>query len=81
MADYAMQEVTRLKLGVRIHCLLPTLNPNTDLGRAAVAAYAERSGVSAEQFAKRLMPALTPAIMGRRRRSSRQSRSLGQTRL
>lgn len=64
MAEYAMQEATRLKLGLRIHCLLPALNPNTDLGRAAIAAYAERSGVSAEQFAKRLMPALTPAIMG-----------------
>jgi NAD(P)-dependent dehydrogenase (short-subunit alcohol dehydrogenase family) len=64
MADYAAQEVHRLKLGLRIHCLLPVLNPNTDLGRAAIAAYAERSGVSAEEFAKRFVPALTPAIMG-----------------
>jgi NAD(P)-dependent dehydrogenase (short-subunit alcohol dehydrogenase family) len=64
MADYASQEVNRLKLGLHIHCLLPMLNPNTDLGRAAVAAYAERAGVSAEEFAKRLAPHLTPAIMG-----------------
>jgi NAD(P)-dependent dehydrogenase (short-subunit alcohol dehydrogenase family) len=64
MADYAAQEVSRLKLGLRIHCLLPVLNPNTDLGRAAIAAYAERAGVSFEQFAKRLTPPLTPAIMG-----------------
>ena len=64
MADYASQEVSRLKLGIHIHCLLPTLNPNTDLGRAAVAAYAERAGVSIEEFAKRLAPHLTPAIMG-----------------
>jgi len=64
MAEYAAQEVNRLKLGIHIHCLLPTLNPNTNLGRAAVAAYAERSGLSIEEFAKRLAPHLTPAIMG-----------------
>jgi len=56
MADYAQQEINRLKLGIHIHCLLPTLNPNTDLGRAGVAAYAERAGISFEEFAKRLMP-------------------------
>ena len=64
MADYAAQEVSREKLGLHIHCLLPTLNPNTDLGRAAVAAYAARAGVSTEEFAKRLAPHLTPAVMG-----------------
>ena len=60
MADYAAQEVSREKLGLHIHCLLPTLN----LGRAAVAAYAARAGVSTEEFAKRLAPHLTPAVMG-----------------
>jgi len=64
MADYAAQEVSREKLGLHIHCLLPTLNPNTDLGRAAVAAYAARTGVTTEEFAKRLAPHLTPAVMG-----------------
>jgi NAD(P)-dependent dehydrogenase (short-subunit alcohol dehydrogenase family) len=64
MANYAAQEATRLKLGLRVHCLLPVLNPSTDLGRAAIAAYAERANVSVEQFSKRLMPALTPAIFG-----------------
>jgi NAD(P)-dependent dehydrogenase (short-subunit alcohol dehydrogenase family) len=64
MADYAQQEINRLKLGIHIHCLLPTLNPNTDLGRAGVAAYAERAGISFEEFAKRLMPHLTPSVMG-----------------
>jgi hypothetical protein len=43
---------------------LPTLNPSTDLGRAAIAAYAARAGVSSEEFAKRLGPLLTPAIIG-----------------
>jgi NAD(P)-dependent dehydrogenase (short-subunit alcohol dehydrogenase family) len=64
MADYASQEVKRLKLGIHIHCLLPTLNPSTDLGRAAISAYADRAGVSSDEFAKRLVPHLTPAIMG-----------------
>ena len=64
MADYAAQEVSHEKLGLHIHCLLPTLNPNTDLGRAAVAAYVARAGVSTEEFAKRLAPHLTPAVMG-----------------
>jgi NAD(P)-dependent dehydrogenase (short-subunit alcohol dehydrogenase family) len=64
MAEYAAQEIGRLKLGIHIHCLLPTLNPNTDLGRAGVAAYAERAGISFDEFARRLMPHLTPAIMG-----------------
>jgi len=65
MADYAAQEVGRLKLELYIHCLLPTLNPNTDLGRAAIAAYAERAGVRVEEFAKRLAPHLTPEVMGK----------------
>lgn len=64
MADYASQEASRLKLDLRVHCLLPVLNPSTDLGRAAIAAYAERANVSVEQFTQRLMPVLTPAIMG-----------------
>jgi len=64
MADYAAQEVSRQKLGVHIHCLLPTLNPSTDLGRAAIAAYAGRAGVTADEFAKRLAPHLTSAAMG-----------------
>jgi hypothetical protein len=64
MAEYASQEANRLKLDLRVHCLLPVLNPSTDLGRAAIAAYAVRANVSVEQFTQRLMPALTPAIIG-----------------
>jgi hypothetical protein len=64
IADYAAQEVGRQKLGLRIHCLLPALNPSTELGRAAIAAYAERAGVSVAEFEKRLVPTLTPAILG-----------------
>jgi NAD(P)-dependent dehydrogenase (short-subunit alcohol dehydrogenase family) len=64
MADYASQEVKKLNLNIHIHCLLPALNPNTDLGRAAIAAYAARAGVTVEEFTRRLSPHLTPATMG-----------------
>ena len=64
IADYASQEAARLHLSIRFRCLLPTLNPNTNLGRATMAAYALRAGVTLEEFAKRFDPALTPAIMG-----------------
>jgi len=64
MADYAAAESERAKLGLRIHCVLPALNPSTELGRPAIAAYAARAGVTPEEFAKRFSPPLTPAIMG-----------------
>ena len=64
IADYASQEAARLQLGIRFQCLLPTLNPNTNFGRATMAAYALRAGVSLGEFAKRFDPALTPAIIG-----------------
>jgi NAD(P)-dependent dehydrogenase (short-subunit alcohol dehydrogenase family) len=64
LAEYAAQEAARLRLNIRFHCLLPVLNPNTDLGRATMAAYAQRAGVSMEEFGKRFTPALTPAIIG-----------------
>ena len=64
LTEYASEEAARLKLNLRFHCVLPTLNPNTDLGRATMAAYARRAGVSTEQFAQRFDPPLTPAIIG-----------------
>ena len=64
MADYAAQEIARLRLGLHIHCLLPTLNPNTEMGRGAIAACAERAGIGFEEYAKRLGPPLTPTIIG-----------------
>jgi NAD(P)-dependent dehydrogenase (short-subunit alcohol dehydrogenase family) len=64
MADYAATEMKRADLGVLVHCVLPNLNASTELGRAGIRAYAERSGVTPEQFAKRFDPPLTPAAMG-----------------
>ena len=64
IADYAATESSRASLGLRIHVLLPMLNPSTDLGRAGIEAYAARAGVTPAEFAKRFEPVLTPAIMG-----------------
>jgi NAD(P)-dependent dehydrogenase (short-subunit alcohol dehydrogenase family) len=64
LADYAVTESARADLGLRFHCLLPALNPSTPLGRAGIAAYAQRAGVTPEEFAKRFHPPLTPEGMG-----------------
>jgi NAD(P)-dependent dehydrogenase (short-subunit alcohol dehydrogenase family) len=64
IADYAAKEVQRLGLGLHVRCLLPNLNPSTELGKAAIAAYAERAGLAVAEFEKRFSPPLTPAILG-----------------
>jgi NAD(P)-dependent dehydrogenase (short-subunit alcohol dehydrogenase family) len=64
MTDYAATEAARANLGLLFHCLLPNLNPSTALGRAGIAAYAKRAGVTPEEFGKRFDPPLTPRIMG-----------------
>ena len=45
IADYAAIESQRAGLGIRFVSVLPRLTPATELGAAAVAAYAERQGV------------------------------------
>jgi NAD(P)-dependent dehydrogenase (short-subunit alcohol dehydrogenase family) len=64
IAEYAATESKRLGLDLHVHALLPNLNPSTELGRAAIAAYAERAGVPLAEFEKRFSPPLTPAIFG-----------------
>jgi NAD(P)-dependent dehydrogenase (short-subunit alcohol dehydrogenase family) len=64
IADYAATESQRASLGLRIHVLLPALNPSTELGRAGIAAYAARAGVTPEEFAKKFHPPVTPEVMG-----------------
>jgi 3-oxoacyl-[acyl-carrier protein] reductase len=64
MADYAATEIERARLSIRVTCVLPALNPSTQLGRAGIAAYAKRAGVTDEEFAKRFGAPLTPAIFG-----------------
>jgi NAD(P)-dependent dehydrogenase (short-subunit alcohol dehydrogenase family) len=64
IASYAGIESERAGLGIRFVSVLPQLTPDTDLGAAAVTAYAERAGVEVDVFAKGLRPALTPALVG-----------------
>lgn len=64
LTDYAREEAKRAGLDARFQCLLPMLNASTDLGRAGIEAYAQRNGVTFEQYAARFHPPLTPAIMG-----------------
>ena len=64
LATYAATEIERANLGIRTHCVLPSLNPSTELGRGAIAAHAKHAGVTDEEFTNRLHPLLTPAIFG-----------------
>jgi NAD(P)-dependent dehydrogenase (short-subunit alcohol dehydrogenase family) len=64
IAQYAAEESSRAKLGIRVTSLLPRLSPATDLGRPAVAAYARRAGRTEEQFLAQMGPPLTPALVG-----------------
>ena len=81
MAGYAATESSRAELGLRIHCLLPNLNPSTELGRQGIEAYAARAGITPAEFAARFAPQLTPRLWApgwwsctRRRSASRSSR-------
>jgi len=65
VAGYAADESERAGLGVRFLSLLPDLTPATGLGAAAVAAYARRLGIGAEEFVRRRGPELAPEQVGR----------------
>jgi NAD(P)-dependent dehydrogenase (short-subunit alcohol dehydrogenase family) len=60
VAAYAADESQRAGLGIRFVSVLPQLTPATDLGAAAVAAYARRAGTDLATFTENLGPALTP---------------------
>ncbi len=64
MADYANTEIARAGLGIRVHVVLPNINASTDLGRAGIAEYARRGGITEEQFLSRFGAPLTPEIFG-----------------
>ena len=64
IASYAATESQRGGLGIRFVAVLPQLTPATELGAAAVAAYAAREGMSVEEFAQSRGPALTPDEAG-----------------
>ena len=65
MTGYAAEESQRAGLGIRFVSVLPKLTPATDLGALALAAYARRAGIDADEFAKRSGPALEPEQVGK----------------
>jgi NAD(P)-dependent dehydrogenase (short-subunit alcohol dehydrogenase family) len=64
ISGYAADVSARRSLGLRFVTLLPQLSPATDLGAAAVAAYAQLQGTDTGTFADSLQPILTPAEVG-----------------
>lgn len=64
IAAYAAEESERNGLEVRFTTVLPQLTPATDLGAAAVAAYAARAGQPAADFGAARGPALTTGQAG-----------------
>jgi NAD(P)-dependent dehydrogenase (short-subunit alcohol dehydrogenase family) len=65
IAAYAAAESQRARLGIRFISVLPQLTPATDLGAAAVAAYAARQGDDIATYLSGLGPALTPEQAGK----------------
>lgn len=66
LCDYARAEAQEVGVPLRIHCLVPQLNPNTELGARSIAAYAARAGQTPEEFVRRrFRPPLTPEVAGR----------------
>ena len=65
VSAYAADESQRAGLGIRFVSVLPQLTPATDLGAAAVAAYAQRAGTDLATFTENLGPALTPEHAGK----------------
>ncbi len=64
IASYAAAESQLGGLGIRFVSVLPQLTPATDLGAAAVAAYAARENMPIADFLATRGPALTPEQAG-----------------
>ena len=54
IGQYANDESERRGMGLTFHTVFPKLNPTTELGRAGAAGYAQRLGVSIEEFEAKL---------------------------
>ena len=65
LTAYAKAESDRQTLGIRFTSVLPKLTGGTDLGAAAVTAYANRQGVDPAAFLDGLGPTLTPEQAGK----------------
>jgi NAD(P)-dependent dehydrogenase (short-subunit alcohol dehydrogenase family) len=64
LTAYAKAESERHALGIRFVSVLPKLTAGTDLGAAAVTAYAGQQGVDTATFLDRIGPTLTPEQVG-----------------
>lgn len=64
MAAYAREESERAGLGITVVSVLPRITAATELGRAAVAAYAARYGTTEEEYLKRMGVPVTPEVAG-----------------
>lgn len=64
LASYAAAESERGGLGIRFLSVLPQLTPATELGAAAVAAYAAREGMDVPHFLATRGPVLTSERAG-----------------
>lgn len=64
LADYSSQESRRAGLGITVTAVLPQLTPATALGASAVAAYAQRAGVTVDQFLAPMGRPVTPHSVG-----------------
>ncbi len=65
ITSYAAGESERNSLGIEFVSLLPQLTPDTDLGLAAVKAYAGRQGVDVDAFVRSMTPVLTSDHVGK----------------
>jgi NAD(P)-dependent dehydrogenase (short-subunit alcohol dehydrogenase family) len=64
ITGYAAGESERLGLGIAFTALLPKLTPDTALGAAAVAAYADRAGLDVAAYLERQGPSVTAREVG-----------------
>ena len=64
ITSYAAAESQRASFGIRFISVLPQLTPATELGAAAVAAYAAREGMDLGAYLDKLGPPLTPEQVG-----------------
>lgn len=65
LADYLQKESDALERGIRFRALLPKqIVGETELGHQAATGYADRQGITKEQFLQRFGTPLTPAGFG-----------------
>jgi NAD(P)-dependent dehydrogenase (short-subunit alcohol dehydrogenase family) len=64
ITEYAQDEAKRAGLDITVTVVLPRITPLTDLGRAAVQAYAARAGQSIEEYLQPMGSLVTAEVAG-----------------